>query len=58
MWSRRLALGFAGSMLAANLVMQYALITRDFSVSYVASTGSRSTPAPTCSGWGRRCRWC
>ncbi len=43
-WSRRLALAFAGAMLAANLVMEYALITHDFSVSYVASVGSRATP--------------
>ncbi len=43
-WSRRLALAFAGAMLAANLVMEYALITRDFSVSYVAQVGSRATP--------------
>ena len=44
LWSRRLALGFFGAMLAANLVMEYALITRDFSVSYVAQVGSRATP--------------
>ncbi|MFQ5351026.1 MAG: heme lyase CcmF/NrfE family subunit, partial [Thermoanaerobaculia bacterium] len=31
-------------MLAANLVMEYALITHDFSVSYVAQVGSRATP--------------
>ena len=43
-WSRRLALGFAGAMLAANLVMEWALISRDFSVSYVAQVGSRATP--------------
>jgi cytochrome c-type biogenesis protein CcmF len=43
-WSRRLALTFAGAMLAANLVMEYALISRDFSVSYVAQVGSRATP--------------
>jgi len=43
-WSRRLALAFAGAMLAANLVMEYALITHDFSVSYVAQVGSLATP--------------
>ncbi len=36
--------GFAGSMLAANLVMIYALLTHDFSVKYVAQVGSLSTP--------------
>jgi cytochrome c-type biogenesis protein CcmF len=36
-WARRL-------MLAANVVMEYALITHDFSVSYVAQVGSRATP--------------
>ena len=39
-----MALAFAGSMLAANLVMEYALITHDFSVSYVAQVGSLATP--------------
>ncbi len=43
-WARRMALAFAGSMLAANLVMEYALITNDFSVSYVAQVGSLATP--------------
>ncbi len=43
-WSRRLAFAFAAAMLAANLVMEYALITHDFGVSYVASVGSRATP--------------
>ena len=43
-WSRRLALAFAASMLAANLVMEYALISHDFGVSYVAQVGSRATP--------------
>ncbi|MDP1822027.1 MAG: cytochrome c-type biogenesis CcmF C-terminal domain-containing protein [Archangium sp.] len=36
--------GFAASMLAANLVMVYGLLTHDFSVKYVAQVGSRSTP--------------
>ena len=43
-WSRRLALIFAALMFLAALVMEWALITHDFSVSYVASVGSRSTP--------------
>lgn len=33
-----------GMMLLANLAMVYALVTHDFSVSYVAQVGSRSTP--------------
>jgi cytochrome c-type biogenesis protein CcmF len=43
-WTRRLALIFAGFMLLATLLMEYALITHDFSVSYVASVGSLSSP--------------
>ena len=35
---------FAALMAAANLLMVYALVTRDFSVSYVAQVGSRSVP--------------
>ena len=41
---RRLAIAFALSMIAASGVMWYALITHDFSVSYVAQVGSLSTP--------------
>ena len=33
-----------GLMLVANLGMVYALLTHDFSISYVAQVGSRSTP--------------
>ena len=43
-WTRRLAYAFAGLMALANLVMVYALLTHDFSVSYVAQVGSRSVP--------------
>ncbi len=43
-WARRLAYTFAASMVLANLVMEYALLTHDFSVSYVAHVGSRSVP--------------
>ena len=42
--ARRLAYAFGGLMLLANLAMEYALITHDFSVSYVAQVGSKSTP--------------
>ena len=41
-WARRLAYAFAGLMAAANLLMVYALVTHDFTVSYVAQVGSRS----------------
>src|SRR6266481_6489345 len=44
-WARRLAYAFAAFMALANLVMEYALLTHDFSVSYVAHVGSRSVPA-------------
>lgn len=44
LWARRCAYGFAAMMVAANLVMITALLTHDFSVSYVAHVGSRSTP--------------
>jgi cytochrome c-type biogenesis protein CcmF len=43
-WTRWMALSFAGFMALATLVMEYALLTHDFSVSYVAQVGSRSTP--------------
>jgi len=42
--TRNAALGFASSMIAANLLMVYALLSHDFSVAYVAEVGSRSTP--------------
>lgn len=43
-WARRAAFGFAGTMIAANLLMVWALVTKDFSVHYVAEVGSRATP--------------
>ncbi len=42
--TRRLALAYAGLMALATVVMEYALLTHDFSVSYVAQVGSRATP--------------
>jgi cytochrome c-type biogenesis protein CcmF len=42
--ARVCAYGFSGSMIAANLLMIYALVTHDFSVAYVAEVGSRATP--------------
>jgi cytochrome c-type biogenesis protein CcmF len=44
LWTRRFAYAFAALMGLANLVMEYALLTHDFSVSYVAHVGSRSVP--------------
>ena len=43
-WTRRLTLVFAVSMAAATLVMVWALLGHDFSISYVASVGSLATP--------------
>lgn len=45
-WRLSLTMGgaFAVLMTLATLLMEYALITHDFSVSYVAQVGSRSTP--------------
>ncbi len=43
-WTRNSAYGFAAAMIAANLLMVYALVTHDFSVKYVAEVGSLSTP--------------
>ena len=44
-WTQRFAYLYALLMLGATAVMEYALLTRDFSVSYVAHVGSRTTPA-------------
>jgi len=43
-WAQRFAYAFAALMVIANGVMWYALLTDDFSVSYVAQVGSRSVP--------------
>jgi len=43
-WTRRLAYAFGAFMLLATLVMERALLTHDFSVSYVAHVGSRQVP--------------
>lgn len=43
-WARRAAFGFSWTMIAANLLMVYALVTKDFSVHYVAEVGSKATP--------------
>ncbi len=42
--TRQLALLFAATMIGASAVMWYALISHDFSVSYVAQVGSLATP--------------
>ncbi|MEQ1503532.1 MAG: heme lyase CcmF/NrfE family subunit [Myxococcota bacterium] len=43
-WARNSAYGFTASMLAANLLMVFALLTNDFSVQYVSHVGSLATP--------------
>lgn len=43
-WAQSAAYGFSASMIGANLLMVYALVSHDFSVRYVAEVGSRSTP--------------
>src|SRR5687768_6391941 len=43
-WVFRAVWGLFACMLAANLTMEYALLTHDFSVKYVAQVGSRETP--------------
>jgi cytochrome c-type biogenesis protein CcmF len=43
-WARRFAYAFAALIVLATGVMEYALLTHDFSVSYVAQVGSRSVP--------------
>lgn len=42
--TRRLAYLFAAAMAAANLLMVWALLARDFSVGYVAQVGSKQVP--------------
>lgn len=44
-WSRWLAYATAWLFTGATLVMEYALVLHDFTVSYVAEVGSVSTPA-------------
>jgi cytochrome c-type biogenesis protein CcmF len=43
-WVMRCVWGFFLCMLGANGVMEWALLTNDFSVQYVAQVGSRATP--------------
>src|SRR6266571_4083919 len=43
-WTQRFAYLFAGIMALCTAVMEYALLTHDFSVSYVAQVGSREVP--------------
>lgn len=43
-WTQTAVYVFAGAMLLANLTMVRALLTHDFSVSYVARVGSTATP--------------
>jgi len=43
-WTRWMAYVLMGSMVLATGLMEYALLTHDFSVKYVAEVGSRSSP--------------
>ncbi len=43
-WVQRAVWGFFLCLIGANLTMEYALLTHDFSVKYVAQVGSRATP--------------
>jgi len=43
-WAKRCGIAFGVGMIIANGLMEWALITHDFSVGYVAEVGSRSTP--------------
>jgi len=43
-WARRFAYLYATLIISATLVMVYALLVHDFSVSYVAHVGSRAVP--------------
>jgi cytochrome c-type biogenesis protein CcmF len=43
-WAQRFAYAFSILMGSAALLMEYALLTHDFSVSYVAQVGSRAVP--------------
>ena len=43
-WAQRFAYAFSAMMILATVVMEIALITHDFSVSYVAHVGSLQTP--------------
>ena len=43
-WTRRAAYLFAAAMILANVMMEVALFTHDFSVSYVSKVGSRAAP--------------
>ena len=43
-WTRWMAYAFGGAMVLATGLMEYALLTDDFSVSYVAEVGSTQTP--------------
>src|SRR5512141_1268936 len=43
-WTRRFAYLYFACMTAATLVMEYALLSHDFTVGYVAQVGSRAVP--------------
>ncbi len=43
-WARRFAYIYSALIIGATLLMEYALLTHDFSVGYVAQVGSRTVP--------------
>ncbi len=43
-WARRFAYLYSALIIGAALLMEYALLTHDFSVGYVAQVGSRAVP--------------
>src|SRR5687768_10053545 len=43
-WARRMAYVYAALIMGAAVLMEYALLTHDFSVAYVAQVGSRAVP--------------
>lgn len=44
-YARNSAYGYSAAMIAANLLMVYALVVKDFSIHYVVQVGSLATPA-------------
>ncbi len=43
-WSRRLVYAFSAALIGANLLMEYALLTKEYGVSYVAQVGGNAVP--------------
>ena len=47
-WVLRCVYGFAACMVGANLVMEWALLTNDFSVQYVAENNATTNTTNSC----------